>query len=170
MRFPGTYTFQKNESLKSVFSRAGGLTQSAFPKGAVFTRQNLMEREEEQKERLIAQLETDVANISLAAGSGETAIKAKSVSDSLLTKLKNSKSTGRLVLDLNDQLSKVKIIQLSSGMVTGFMSQAFLLRLALSEKCNSRHLICTIVSLIYKNTSKGAVDSQPMRTKREFLL
>ena len=108
VRFPGTYTFQKNESLKSVFSRAGGLTQSAFPKGAVFTRQNLMEREEEQKERLIAQLETDVANISLAAGSGETAIKAKSVSDSLLTKLKNSKSTGRLVLDLNDQLSKSK--------------------------------------------------------------
>lgn len=106
VRFPGTYTFQKNESLKSVFARAGGLTQSAFPKGAVFTRQNLIEREEEQKERLIAQLETDVANISLAAGSGETAIKAKSVSDNLLAKLRNSKSTGRLVLDLNEQLSK----------------------------------------------------------------
>ena len=108
VRFPGTYTFQKNESLKSVFSRAGGFTQSAFPKGAVFTRQNLIKREEEQKERLISQLETDVANISLAAGSGETAIKAKSVSNSLLTKLRNSKSTGRLVLDLNDQLSKSK--------------------------------------------------------------
>ena len=105
VRFPGTYTFQKNESLKSVFERAGGFTASAFPKGAVFTRKNLIEREEEQKDRLIAQLETDVANISLAAGSSQTAIKAKSVSDNLLTKLRKSKSMGRLVLDLNEQLS-----------------------------------------------------------------
>jgi polysaccharide biosynthesis/export protein len=108
VRFPGTYTFQKNETLKSIFDRAGGFTQSAFPKGAVFTRQDLIKREEEQKKRLISQLETDVANISLAAGSGETAIKAKSVSDSLLTKLRDSKSMGRLVLDLNDQVSKSK--------------------------------------------------------------
>ena len=42
-----------------------------------FTRKNLIEREEEQKERLIAQLETDLANISLSAGSGETALKSK---------------------------------------------------------------------------------------------
>jgi len=108
VRFPGTYTFQKNETLKSIFERAGGFTQSAFPEGAVFTRQNLIKREEEQKERLIAQLETDLANISLAAGSGETAVKAKSVSDSLLSRLRSSKSMGRLVLDLNDQVSKSK--------------------------------------------------------------
>ena len=69
VRFPGSYAFQ-NETLKSVFERAGGFTASAFPKGAVFTRKNLIEREEEQKERLIAQLETDLANISLSAGSG----------------------------------------------------------------------------------------------------
>ena len=108
VRFPGTYTFQKNETLKSIFERAGGFTQSGFPEGAVFTRQNLIKREEEQKERLIAQLETDLANISLAAGSGETAIKAKSVSDNLLSRLRSSKSMGRLVLDLNDQVSKSK--------------------------------------------------------------
>jgi protein involved in polysaccharide export with SLBB domain len=105
VRFPGSYTFQRNETLKSVFERAGGFTTSAFPKGAVFTRKNLIEREEEQKERLIAQLETDLANISLSAGSGETAAKAKSVADSLLSRLKGSKSTGRLVLNLNEQVS-----------------------------------------------------------------
>ena len=65
----------------------------------------MIEREEEQKERLIAQLETDLANISLSAGSGETALKAKSVADSLLSKLKGSKSMGRLVLNLNEQVT-----------------------------------------------------------------
>jgi polysaccharide biosynthesis/export protein len=106
VQFPGAYTFQKNETLKSVYERAGGFTQEAFPQGAVFTRLNLMKREEEQKKRLITQLETDLANISLAAGSEGTAAKAKSVADGLLARLKNSKSTGRLVIDLNEQVAK----------------------------------------------------------------
>lgn len=106
VQFPGSYTFQKNETLKSVFERAGGFTKEAFPQGAVFTRLNLMKREDEQKKRLITQLETDLANISLAAGSEGTAAKAKSVADGLLSRLKNSKSTGRLVIDLDEQVSK----------------------------------------------------------------
>ena len=106
VQFPGAYTFQKNETLKSVYERAGGFTKEAFPQGAVFTRLNLMKREEEQKKRLITQLETDLANISLAAGSEGTAAKAKSVADGLLARLKNSKSTGRLVIDLNEQVAK----------------------------------------------------------------
>ena len=106
VQFPGAYTFQKNETLKSVFQRAGGFTKEAFPQGAVFTRANLMKREEEQKKRLITQLETDLANVSLAAGSEGTAAKAKSVADGLLARLKNSKSTGRLVIDLNEQVAR----------------------------------------------------------------
>ena len=105
VQFPGAYTFQKNETLKSVFERAGGFTKEAFPEGAVFTRKNLIKREDEQKKRLITQLETDLANISLAAGSEGTAAKAKSVADGLLARLKNSKSAGRLVIDLNDQVA-----------------------------------------------------------------
>ena len=106
VQFPGVYTFQKNESLKSVFKRAGGFTEAAFLEGAVFTRVNLVEREDEQKERLIAQLEKDLANISLAAGTEQTAAKAKSVADGLLARLQNSKSLGRLVIDLKDQVAE----------------------------------------------------------------
>ena len=106
VQFPGSYTFQKNETLKSVFQRAGGFTKEAFPQGAVFTRANLMKREDEQKKRLITQLETDLANVSLAAGSAGTAAKAKSVADGLVARLKNSKSTGRLVIDLNEQVAE----------------------------------------------------------------
>ena len=59
------------------------------------------------KKRLITQLETDLANISLAAGSGH-GCKAKSVADGLLARSKNSSQQGRLVIDLNEQLSKSK--------------------------------------------------------------
>jgi polysaccharide biosynthesis/export protein len=106
VQFPGSYTFQKNETLRSVFKRAGGYTDSAFPRGAIFTRLNLIAREEEQKKRLIIQLETDLANISLAAGSEGTSAKAKSVADGLLARLRNSKSTGRLVIDLDEQVAR----------------------------------------------------------------
>lgn len=108
VKFPGSYTFRKNETLKSVFARAGGFTETAFPIGAVFTRKDLIKREDEQKQRLINQLESDLANISLAAGSGQTAVKAKSVADGLLSRLKSVKSKGRLVIDLEDQVSQTK--------------------------------------------------------------
>ena len=76
VQFPGVYTFQKNESLKSVFKELAGLPKQRFRR-AVFTRVNLVEREDEQKERLIAQLEKDLANISLAAGTEQTMTKGE---------------------------------------------------------------------------------------------
>ena len=47
-----------------------------------------------------------MANVSLAAGAEGTAAKAQSVADGLLSRLKNSKSTGRLVIDLDEQVAK----------------------------------------------------------------
>jgi protein involved in polysaccharide export with SLBB domain len=37
-RFPGTYTVRKGEKLSSLIERAGGFTEKAYPRGAVFTR------------------------------------------------------------------------------------------------------------------------------------
>src|ERR1700730_16798814 len=41
VRFPGTYTIRRGETLKSVIGRAGGFTAFAFPEGSVFTRDEL---------------------------------------------------------------------------------------------------------------------------------
>ncbi|MGO1234105.1 MAG: SLBB domain-containing protein, partial [Marinobacter sp.] len=43
--YPGEYTFQDGETLSDVLKRAGGLTDNAFPKGAVFTRAKLRQLE-----------------------------------------------------------------------------------------------------------------------------
>lgn len=106
VRFPGTYIVQENEKLTDVIDRAGGFTDIAFLRGAVFTRLNLIKRELEQKQKLITQLESDLANVSLSANSNESAAKAKSVADGLLARLKNNVPQGRLVIDLEMQVHK----------------------------------------------------------------
>ena len=106
VRFPGTYIIQKNEKLTDVIDRAGGFTDHAFLKGAVFTRLNLIQREQEQKLKLITQLESDLANVSLSASTSESAAKAKSVADGLLARLRSNVPKGRLVINLQEQLGK----------------------------------------------------------------
>jgi len=48
VRFPGTYTIVPGEKLSSIIRRAGGLKDTAFVEGAIFTREILAEREAEQ--------------------------------------------------------------------------------------------------------------------------
>ena len=45
VKFPGTYSIKRGETMRSVLDRAGGLTPLAFPSGSVFTRKELRERE-----------------------------------------------------------------------------------------------------------------------------
>ena len=66
-RFPGIYSIKSGETLLDIIERAGGLSERAYPKGAVFSRENLRLKEEEQKDRLISQLEADLATASLSA-------------------------------------------------------------------------------------------------------
>jgi protein involved in polysaccharide export with SLBB domain len=107
VRFPGIYPIQRGETLRSVLDRAGGLTQLAFPTGAIFTREELKIREQEQIDRLAERLQSDLASAALqaaAANQGEGGAQALSVGQSLLTQLKSTKAGGRLVIDLNGML------------------------------------------------------------------
>ena len=106
VKFPGKYTIRKNEKIGEVIRRAGGLTNDSFMRGAVFTRKSLIEREEKQKEKLVQQLESDIASLSLTPTNEGTAQKANSIAESLLKRLSNSRSVGRLVIDLSSQLAE----------------------------------------------------------------
>jgi polysaccharide biosynthesis/export protein len=104
VRFPGTYSVKPGETLKSVLQRAGGLTQYAFPQGAVFTRKELREREQKELDMLAARMQNDIAFVALQAsnvpGGGGGAAAALSVGQSLLTQLRSAKAVGRLVINL----------------------------------------------------------------------
>jgi polysaccharide biosynthesis/export protein len=102
VRFPGSYTIRRGETLKSVLGRAGGLTSYAFAEGSVFTRDELRRREQEQIDQLADRMQRDVALLALqAAGANQAgAATALSVGQSLLVQLKGVKAVGRLVIDL----------------------------------------------------------------------
>ena len=105
-RFPGIYSIKSAETIIDIIDRAGGLTERAFPQGAIFSRENLREREDEQKERLIAQLESDLASVTLSASDQAEAAQAQSAANSILLRLRSTESQGRLVIDLEKLLYK----------------------------------------------------------------
>jgi protein involved in polysaccharide export with SLBB domain len=102
VNFPGTYAIVPGETLTSVLERAGGLTEFAYPEGSVFLREDLREREREQLNRLADRIEADLATLALQAARFEDANVGQSMSlgQSLLSQLRDSEPTGRLVIDL----------------------------------------------------------------------
>lgn len=106
VRFPGTYTIKPGETLKSVLERAGGLTQYAFPQGAVFTRVELQQREQQQMDRLAERMKVELGVLALRAvattqgGNTGNATSALAVGRSLLQELRSEKAVGRLVINL----------------------------------------------------------------------
>jgi protein involved in polysaccharide export with SLBB domain len=102
VRFPGTYTIRRGETLESVVTRAGGLTAFAFPEGSVFTREELKRREQQLLDDLSdrTQRELAVFAVQAAAGNQSGAANALSVGQNLLSQLKGARAVGRLVIDL----------------------------------------------------------------------
>lgn len=103
VKFPGRYPIHRGETLRSVMARAGGLTDLAFVDGAIFTREELKERERKQLAQLATRMESDLAQMSLMAAqeAGRDAGQALTVGQSLLSNLREAKPAGRLVIDLN---------------------------------------------------------------------
>jgi polysaccharide export outer membrane protein len=106
VRFPGRYPIQRGETLQSLVARAGGLTEFAFPEGAVFTRESLKEREREQLDNLTKRMQSDLAQVSLMTaqeGRGDAA-QALAVGKELLADLNETQPVGRLVINLNESM------------------------------------------------------------------
>jgi polysaccharide biosynthesis/export protein len=112
LRHPGRYPIHHGETLSSVLRRAGGFTDIAFDEGAVFTREELKQREKDQLEILSNRLQSDLAALSLEAvstsavtngggGGGAGAGQALAVGQQLIQQLRNTKPVGRLVIDVD---------------------------------------------------------------------
>lgn len=108
VRFPGRYPIRKGESLSSVIERAGGLTDEAFPRGSVFTRQELKEQERQQLEALAKRLRSDLALLALQSAqvNSENTAETLAAGQSLLGQLEGAEPTGRLVVDLEHALTR----------------------------------------------------------------
>lgn len=107
VRFPGTYPIRRGEILSSLIERAGGYTERAYLKGAVFTRESAREIQRRRLDQLIKQIEESVLASTEEAIGG--AVDAQTVQSQqaalgakreLLAKLRASEITGRVVVRL----------------------------------------------------------------------
>jgi len=103
--FPGSYAITKGELLSSVLERAGGFTDKAYLRGAVFTRDSLKAIQRQQLEKLMFEQEQAIyrATAELAAGALDdaAATAAQTTLESrrqLLEKLRQAPVTGRMVV------------------------------------------------------------------------
>ncbi len=104
VKFPGTYVIRQGETLKQVINRAGGLTEMAYAKGAIFMRKELQEREEELLKEMQERLKNELAAASLSEADENKNIKDDKASLELVEKLDSTQALGRLVIDLPEIL------------------------------------------------------------------
>ncbi len=60
VKYPGRFVATKNERLSSVIARAGGYTNEAYLRGAVFTRKKVKEMQQKSLNEMIERLEKDL--------------------------------------------------------------------------------------------------------------
>ncbi|MDF3125771.1 SLBB domain-containing protein [Rheinheimera sp. 1928-s] len=97
VKFPGRYTIQRGETLSDVLERAGGLNRSAFMAGAIYTREDIKERERVQTKKLAQQLRADIATKGLSE-SGMSSTPQDALF--MIKQLEDQPPIGRLVIDL----------------------------------------------------------------------
>ena len=107
VKFPGTYTIRKSERLSSLIERAGGYTDRAYIRGAVFIRNSVKEMQQKGLVEMAERLEREL----LAAGSVEasTALSSEEIESKkveleqkkkFIESLKQLKATGRMSIRL----------------------------------------------------------------------
>ncbi len=105
VRYPGAYTVKKGERLSSLIERAGGYTEYAYLKGAVFTRERVRELQQRNLEEMIARMERELlAESSTVTSTSPETVEAKKIElqqkQAFIESLKAVKATGRLTIRL----------------------------------------------------------------------
>jgi polysaccharide export outer membrane protein len=109
VRFPGKYPVVRGETLSSVLKRAGGVTDEAYPRGAIFVRESVRAREQVHFEELATQLERDLTvALAEAPGIGEQKNVEVAEGRTLLRQMRAARATGRMVIKLDDILRNDK--------------------------------------------------------------
>ncbi len=105
VRFPGKYVIGKGERMSSLIERAGGYTDKAFLRAAVFTRTNVQKMQQQNLTEMIRRLEMEL--------SASSAVRASTISSpeeaqakqievqqqhQFIDSLKNVKTTGRMTI------------------------------------------------------------------------
>lgn len=100
-RRPGSYTIQKGETLSQLIARAGGVTEQAYPYGAVFTRRSVKEAQQAGFRRAARELNAALATAALKNNADAEAITA---AQQLSLSLSATEAPGRVVVEADPRV------------------------------------------------------------------
>lgn len=100
---PGVYTIRKGETLSQLIERAGGLTEYAYPYGAVFSRRSVKQAQQEGLQRTAREMKTALLSISARKNVSADALAGAM---SLAEDLANIQSVGRMVVEADPAVLK----------------------------------------------------------------
>ncbi len=102
---PGTYEIRRGERLSQVIARAGGLTEQAYPYGAVFSRESIKRAEEIANEKLARDLNSAIALASTTRGVNPDSVLVVS---NLSRELRALPAVGRVVIEADPTVLQVR--------------------------------------------------------------
>jgi protein involved in polysaccharide export with SLBB domain len=100
VRNPGTYDLLPGDTLSKLIERAGGITEQAYPKGAIFSRKTERLREEQRFRAQARDLELKLASaLSQKNEDKKPDTDEVTLAQSLIADLKNAEALGRLTIE-----------------------------------------------------------------------
>ncbi len=99
---PGFYTIRKGETLSQLLARAGGLTENAYPYGAIFTRQRVRLAEQEGFRRTARELNNSL--LAITARSDSRGTEGLEGAAALIQLIANAEATGRVVVEADPRV------------------------------------------------------------------
>ena len=108
VKFPGVYSINKGEKLNSVIQRAGGYTDNAFIKGAVFTRESIRKNQIEQYNRSLAKIKRTLAIYNSMPANAKNATSVGGTTGTLtevINEAKKYQPIGRVSIHLDSNLT-----------------------------------------------------------------
>lgn len=120
----GSYGFREGEHLSDLLRRAGGFRETAYPAGAVLTRDQVRDLQEKSRAQLISQIEASsaAARLSPNIGGSDQAATLQLIQqqqDQVLARLRSQPASGRLVIhitaDIDSWAGTPADIQVRSG-------------------------------------------------------
>lgn len=106
VKFPGRYMITKGERLSSIIQRAGGYTDEAYLRGAVFTREKVRQMQQKSIEEITDRLERELLSqgASVATALSKEEVEAKKAEmeqkKKFVDAMRRSKAMGRMTIRL----------------------------------------------------------------------
>ena len=117
---PGEYVLPPDSSIGDALAAAGGLTDRAYPFGTEFSRESVRQTQQQNYDRALRDLETDLArNTSTQRASNAEEAAATNARDGantrLVTALRAQRPNGRVVLQLAPSSRELPALELEDG-------------------------------------------------------